>query len=182
PSPGRHMVLNSLAAVAVGDYLGLDGVQIARGIANFIPSGMRNMTIETAGGIRIIADCYNANPESMKAALETLSLADGRTIAVLGDMFELGENSAAMHYGAGQAAAELCIDVIICVGKAAEDIYEGAFGQHSKGASNSQIIYFETKSVCIGQMPHIVQPRDTVLVKASRGMQFEDIVTSLERL
>ncbi|MDR2167191.1 MAG: UDP-N-acetylmuramoyl-L-alanyl-D-glutamate--2,6-diaminopimelate ligase [Clostridiales bacterium] len=182
PTAGRHMVTNSLAAVAIGDYLGLSGEEIARGLANFQPSGMRMDIIETKSGLRIIADCYNANPDSMKAALEVLALAEGETTAILGDMFELGEDSAELHYKTGREAARLCIGTIICVGKEARALYDGALAERDKGASTSEIIYFGSKEALIEHAPRVITPGGTVLVKASRGMRFEEIINCLERL
>jgi len=179
PLPGGHMVTNSLAAVAIGDYFGLDGKQIAAGLENFRPTGMRMDIFDTPSGIKVIADCYNANPTSMRAALEVLAKADGDTVAILGDMFELGEDSKQLHHDLGCDAARLCLDMIICVGVDAEAMYEGAYSQSSRGASNSQIMYFQNKDSLIEHIERIVKAGDTVLVKASRGMQFEEIVRKL---
>jgi len=180
PTPGRHMVLNSLAAIAIGEEFGLTAAQIAEGIKKFKSSGRRMNVIETNGGMRVIDDCYNASPDSMKAALEVLIQAqDGNTIAILGDMLELGESSYDMHFDVGAEAAKLCIDTIICVGEASEATYEGAYNAFRDGGSNSQIIYFGSKDDCMAQLDAFVKPGDTILVKASRGMRFEDIVSKL---
>ena len=179
PSPGRHMVMNSLVAVALGEELGLTATQIENGIRRFKSSGMRMNIIETTGGMRVIDDCYNASPDSVKAALEVLNKADGNTVAILGDMYELGDNSFDMHFQVGVEAANLCIGTIICVGENSEGTYEGAYSQFRQGATNSEIIYFNSKHDCISQLPRIVRPGDTILVKASRGMKFEEIVSLL---
>jgi len=182
PTPGEHMVTNALAAVAIGDYLGLEPAQIAAGLLKFGSSGMRNDIINTDSGIRIISDCYNANPDSMKAGLDVLALSEGTTVAILGDMFELGELAAVLHREVGAHAAQLCIDTIICVGTLAEGLYEGAYEVYNRGASSSQVIYFQSRDELIQHMHRIVAPGDTVLVKASRGMRFEEIVNKLERM
>ncbi|MDR2183931.1 MAG: UDP-N-acetylmuramoyl-tripeptide--D-alanyl-D-alanine ligase [Clostridiales bacterium] len=179
PTPGKHMVMNSLAAVAVGEEMGLAPAQIADGIKKFKSSGMRMNVIETNGGMRVIDDCYNASPDSVKAALEVLLQATGNTMAILGDMLELGEQSYDMHFDIGAEAARLCIDTIICVGENSEATYEGAYSEFRSGASNSQIIYFNSKHDCMAQLDAFVKPGDTILVKASRGMRFEDIVRKL---
>jgi UDP-N-acetylmuramoyl-tripeptide--D-alanyl-D-alanine ligase len=179
PTPGKHMVMNSLAAVAIGEELGLAPPQIADGIKKFKPSGMRMNIIETNGGMRVIDDCYNASPDSVKAALDVLTQATGNTIAILGDMLELGDASYEMHFDVGAAAARLCIDTIICVGAESEATYEGAYKEFRGGGSNSQIIYFSSKDDCIAQLQTFVKAGDTILVKASRGMRFEDIVHKL---
>ncbi|MCL2398087.1 MAG: UDP-N-acetylmuramoyl-tripeptide--D-alanyl-D-alanine ligase [Defluviitaleaceae bacterium] len=182
PIPGRHMVMNSLVAVALGEELGLTGAEIAAGISKFKPSGMRMNIFETVGGIRIIDDCYNASPDSVKAALEVLCQAERNTMAILGDMYELGEDSHAMHYDVGAEAARLCIGTIICIGPYSEAAYNGAHAQYQAGTSTSRIMHFDSKQDCISQLPHIVKSGDTVLVKASRGMKFEEIVGFLSDL
>ena len=98
--PGQHQVTNTLAAVRVAKLLGLDMEQMTRGIASVVPIAGRNRIIQE-GNFTLIDDCYNANPVSMKAALDLLSLADTRKVAILGDMFELGENSDLLHSGVG---------------------------------------------------------------------------------
>ncbi|MCL2575500.1 MAG: UDP-N-acetylmuramoyl-tripeptide--D-alanyl-D-alanine ligase [Defluviitaleaceae bacterium] len=182
PSPGYHMLTNSLAAVAVAEYLGLSSEQIVKGIAAYRPTGMRMDVRKSSSGARIIADCYNANPDSMRAALNVLSAEDGDCVAILGDMKELGENSAQMHYDIGRNAAELGIDMIVCIGLEAEQIYEGAYYEYRKGGTNSKIMYFADKMAFLEVAQKLIKPEDTVLVKASRGMQFEEIVEHLERL
>jgi UDP-N-acetylmuramoyl-tripeptide--D-alanyl-D-alanine ligase len=193
-SPGTHMVLNSLAAVAVGDYMGLTAAQIASGLARFKLSDMRMALIKTKSGINIIADCYNANPDSMRAALAVLAQAggpqkEGRTIAVLGDMRELGEISQEKHFEIGQEAARLPIDKIICIGTESRAIHEGAesYKGNSTYFKNSvcfkNSIYFKNKEEFIASISGITfKPGDTVLVKASRGLKFEEIVKTLEEI
>ena len=175
PTPGGHMVLNSLAAVAVGDYMGLTPAQIARGLANFKITGMRMEILETKS-LKIIADCYNANPASMKAALEVLAAENGQKVAILGDMFELGENSAVMHGEVGEVAANLPISTLITIGSHSDAISHAARGASFKG----KILHFQNKEDFLGQIRHIINAGDIVLVKASRGMQFEKIVSFLE--
>ncbi|MCL2855588.1 MAG: UDP-N-acetylmuramoyl-tripeptide--D-alanyl-D-alanine ligase [Defluviitaleaceae bacterium] len=175
PSPGRHMVLNSLAAVAAGDYMGLSANQIAQGIAGYQSSGMRMDVRDLKGGGKLIVDCYNANPDSMKAALQVLSTAKGRKVAILGDMYELGEETDKMHYGCGEYAAKLGIDVIYCIGEHAQHIFEGA----DKGGAWS-IAHFINKDSFLQSFGG-VQAGDTVLLKASRGMKLEEIADKLER-
>jgi len=181
PSPGRHMVMNSLIAVALGDELGLSAAQIADGLSKFKPSGMRMSIIETDGGMRVIDDCYNASPDSMKAALEVLAKAEGNKVAILGDMLELGGASFEMHNAVGLDAARLGINTIICVGEHAEGIYEGVFSYFADGSS-CDAIYYASKNECIAQLERHVRPGDTVLVKASRGMRFEEIVSRLSEM
>ena len=173
PAPGRHMVLNSIAAVAVGDYMGLGRSQIASGIADFQSSGMRMDVRDRACGGKLIVDCYNANPDSMKAAVTVLERSGvGRKIAILGDMYELGEYAEKLHLECGIYAQLMDIDVIVCIGNLAKHIFKGA---------GSNALYFATKEEFLGQMDKIVKPGDVILLKASRGMEFEEIVNELGR-
>ena len=130
PLPGRHMVLNGAAAACVAGLLGLSPEQIASGIGKIKPVGGRNNLIPLEE-YTLIDDCYNANPASMKAALDLLSMADTEKVAILGDMFELGENSRKLHEEIGAYAAAAGIHRIYCVGKEAEYIYQAACGEIS---------------------------------------------------
>ena len=179
PVAGRHMVTNSLAAAAVGECFGLNSKEIASGLEKFKPTGHRMDIFETKCGITIIADCYNANPDSMRAALNVLAMADGDKIAILGDMFELGDISQHEHYKIGCLAAKIGLETLVCIGKDAKHIYEGAYSKHSEDESKSQIMYFDTKACFFEHMPQIIKKGDCVLVKASAGMKFDEIVREL---
>lgn len=123
--PGSHMVLNALAGTAAGFMLGLTEEEIKAGIEALLPMDGRDHLIET-GKFTIIDDCYNANPGSMKASLDVLAQADTKTVAILGDMGELGEGWKELHQQVGKYAAELGIPVIVCIGKMASEIANGA--------------------------------------------------------
>jgi UDP-N-acetylmuramoyl-tripeptide--D-alanyl-D-alanine ligase len=176
-SPGAHMVLNSLAAVAVGDYLEMTASQIAAGLAKLQLSSMRMAQSVTKSGFNLIADCYNANPDSMRAALAVLAQAEGYKVAILGDMRELGEISREKHFEIGVLAAGLDIDKIICVGKESYAIYEGF--ESIRGENSGNAMYFENKEKFVAPA---FKPGDTILVKASRGLKFEEIVKTLEEI
>lgn len=189
PLPGRHMVLNSAAAACVAGLLGLSPEQIASGIRKIKPVGGRNNLIPLAE-YTLIDDCYNANPASMKAAVDLLSMADTEKVAVLGDMFELGENSRKLHEEIGAYAAEAGIHRIYCVGNEAESIYQAACGVMSSGQSpngdnGGETIYFPTKEElfrALEEDPARYIPKgSTVLIKASHGMEFNQIVDYLKR-
>lgn len=125
PLPGGHMVYNALAATAAGRLLGLTPEEISKGIAAVEGVSGRSHIIELADKV-VIDDCYNANPVSMEAALDLLLQADGRTVAVLGDMFELGKEEAKLHERVGGYAVEKGVDCLICTGKLSRHMYEGA--------------------------------------------------------
>lgn len=180
PLPGSHMIYNALAAASVGTLLGLTKAQIQKGIASVRPLGGRSNIIRRPDKV-IIDDCYNANPVSMCAALDLLAMASTRRVAVLGDMFELGDNTSRLHARVGAYAAEKRIHVIICIGELSKYIYEGVCGVLKELPATDVIIrYFADKAEFMESIPEILREKDTILVKASHGMAFEDIVKQLE--
>lgn len=199
PLPGRHMVLNSAAAACVAGLLGLSSEQIASGIRKIKPVNGRNNLIRLEN-YTIIDDCYNANPASMKAAIDLLAMADTMKVAIFGDMFELGENSHALHEETGAYAAAAGIDRIYCVGDEAEYMYWAACGKRvsatdacgsvaspgSTADTSVQTIYFPTKKDLLWALEEDMEryiPRgSTVLVKASHGMEFTEIVEMFKEL
>lgn len=168
PAIGNYMVTNALAAVAVGRLLGLSDDELKNGVEAYKTVGSRANVINT-GRIRIIDDCYNANPTSVKASLETLRNFKGRTVAVLGDMKELGKDELRLHFDTGAYAKEIGIDLVIAAGPLAKSLADGADGK-----------WYETKEELIKALPGIIKEGDTVLVKASHSMQFEKIVEALK--
>ena len=175
PIPGYHMVYNALAAAAVGDILGLSKEEIKAGIECLKPIVGRNNIVE-ANRFIIIDDCYNANPASMKASLDVLSQAAGRKVAILGDMFELGEKTLDLHREVGRYAAGKNLDCIICVGTLSSQMSQGAL--ETEGLS--QIIYLESKEILLSVLDKYIQPGDTILVKASHGMIFSEVVERIK--
>lgn len=169
--PGIHMVNNALAAAAVGKCLGLAKEQIQAGILKTEAVGGRSHVIALPA-YTVIDDCYNANPVSMKAAIDLLTMAIGRKAAVLGDMFELGERENELHEETGSYAAEKEIDVLIFTGPLSKHMYEGACRANKK----SEIYYYETKDKMMAALKEILKPGDSILVKASHGMQFEEVI------
>ncbi len=173
PVPGIHMVTNAVAGAAVGYSLGLTPDEIKAGIENLPGIPGRNNTIVT-DKIVILDDCYNANPISMKASIDVLTMAIGRKVAVLGNMGELGEDERQLHYETGVYVAEQGIDLVCAVGDLAKEIAEGA-----KQGPSTEALWFETKQDFLGAMKDVIKDGDNVLVKASHGMHLEDIVDAL---
>lgn len=173
PLPGEHMIYNAMAAAAVALQFGMSKEEIAAGISHVEAVAGRSHLVE-AGDKVIIDDCYNANPVSMKAAIDLLATAPGRKVAILGDMFELGENEKAMHGEVGEYAAEKGIDLILCVGELSEAMYQEAVG------SGGNAKYYETREALEAVLNEILQPGDTVLVKASHSMAFENLVKCIQ--
>ncbi len=175
PLPGRHMVYNAMAAMAVGEAVGMDADSIARGIAAVKATSGRSNIIE-GKNLVIIDDCYNANPVSMKSAIELLSTATGRKVAILGDMFELGDGAENMHAEVGAYCAERT-DVIVCIGQMSEHMYNAVCG-----GDMIESYYFETVDAALTELPQILKNGDSVLVKASNGMKFSSIVDNIINL
>ena len=173
PLPGEHMIYNAMAAAAVGLQFDMTKEEITAGISHVEAVAGRSHLIE-AGDKVVIDDCYNANPVSMKAAIDLLATAPGRKVAILGDMFELGENERAMHHEVGQYAAEKGIDLILCVGGLSADLYKGA------AEKGGEARHFETREALEVVLQDLLQPGDTVLVKASHSMAFENIVQNIQ--
>lgn len=175
PIPGKHMVYNALAGALVGLQFGLTLEEIKSGVESLVPVTGRNHLIET-DRLLIIDDCYNANPISMRASLDVLASADTRKVAVLGDMFELGANEKKLHYEVGAHAAKNQIDLVVCIGNLSKET--------AKGVSDNQgkVFHFDTKADFLAHAEEIFQEGDTVLVKASHGMEFPEIVERLKEL
>ena len=173
PLPGNHMILNALAAALIGSILNMTQEEIASGIASVQPVNGRSNIIRLDDKT-IIDDCYNANPESMKAAINLLSVADTNKVAILGDMFELGNNEHDLHKEVGTYAATREIDTIICVGTLSSYIYDGA-----AESFQGKLLYFATREELLTALPSVINKNDTILVKASHGMGLELIVKAL---
>lgn len=173
--PGDHMVYNALAGTAVGYALNMSDEEIKAGIEALVPLAGRNHLIETKH-LAIIDDCYNANPASMKSSIDVLAKADTRTVAILGDMGELGENASDMHREVGEYAAAAGIHTLVCIGPLSVAMADGA----SRMNSGLTVFHFETKADFFTHLDEIIKPHDTILVKASHYMEFPEIVKVLE--
>ena len=126
----------------------------------------------------LIDDCYNANPASMKAAIDLLSMADTEKIAILGDMFELGENSHRLHAEVGEYAAGAGLQKLFCVGQEARHMYEAA----KKAGGAGEVRYFPTRAALLENLGRALTefPKGcTILIKASHGMEFSGVVELL---
>ena len=171
PTVGIHNVYNALAAMAVGYVTGVDPAAAASALANYVPAGMRQNLVQV-GGVQVIEDCYNASPDSMRAALQTLGkLPVNRRYAVLGAMLELGDYAKEAHTQVGKMAAENGIDGVLAYGADAAYIVEAA---KQAGLENARL--FDTKGSLAQSLAQQVQPGDGVLFKGSRGMHLEDVM------
>ncbi|MGI6576179.1 MAG: UDP-N-acetylmuramoyl-tripeptide--D-alanyl-D-alanine ligase [bacterium] len=176
--PGKHNVRNALAAIAVGSCFGLKLSSMAQGLAEFKPVAMRLDTIKTEDGVTIINDAYNANPTTMDIALTTLMdlKEKGRAIAVLGDMLELGPIAQSAHRELGYKAAGLGVDLLVVLGTWREEVLAGA---RAGGLKQEQCRAFASREEAVAFLDQYVTPGDVVLVKASRGLSLEYVVSQL---
>ena len=169
--PGKHMQLNAHGAAAVGKILGLSEEEIIKGLKSVQMIGGRGGVIKCPD-YSVIDDCYNANPTSVRAAIDALSesYASDR-VAILGDMFELGDNEAQLHAETGKYAKGKGIEQLIAVGKLSKNMAD-AFGD---------AVYYESTEALLDGLPDMDLKGKNILVKASHGMHFERVVEALTK-
>ncbi len=173
PMAGKHNVLNTMLAIEVANCLNVSFEEMIKGLENLEATSMRLQVIKKEGFI-IINDCYNASPDSMKSSLDVLSAyKDHRKVAILGDMYELGEESEKAHFEVGEYAKDK-LDILIVIGRYIKNFKDGF--------NNDNIIMYKTKEECIKELKNIVKLNDVVLIKASRGVKLEDVVKKLEEI
>ena len=173
PAVGIHNVYNALCAMCVGKKMGFTLSEAAVALKNFAPEGMRQ-NVREVKGYTFIEDCYNANPDSMKASLVTLNtIKKTRSIAVLGDMLELGSYSDTAHYEVGKIAGDVKTDIVITFGELSSLIKKGA---EENGAESYS---FSDKRELTNFLKSILKENDTVLFKGSRSMKMEEIFHEL---
>lgn len=177
PVGGKHFVLNSLCSIAVGEKLGISLEKIKEGIKTFELTKKRMDISKIKNNITIINDCYNANYDSMKAALEYLGKLNSRKIAVLGDMLELGEFSKELHEKVGEEVVNNNIDILIIVGQEAKYIKAKA---EEKGFNSDNIIECKNNEEAAEKIKNIMSENDYILFKASNGMHFDEIIQLID--
>jgi UDP-N-acetylmuramoyl-tripeptide--D-alanyl-D-alanine ligase len=177
---GRHNVYNALAAFTVGSILEVEEDKIKKALENYAPFELR-MELTLIDGIKILNDSYNANPSSMENALETLKgmKKEGRKIAVLGDMLELGEKSYEFHKKVGEKVKECGVDYLYTLGELASGFAQGA---GEKGLLKENIFSFQNKKELLEKLLEFLRPGDLVLFKGSRRMKMEEIVEGIKKL
>lgn len=170
PLLGKHNVANALTAAAVALAVGVELKAIKTGLENIEPAKGRLQLHQLANGVKIIDDTYNANPFSLQAAVETLKAFEGKKILVLGDMRELGENAKSLHQNAGQSIRQAGIDYLFTFGElssnASQEFGEGAY-------------HFSEQEKLVNALKPFLHNTTTILVKGSRSMRMENIVTGL---
>jgi UDP-N-acetylmuramoyl-tripeptide--D-alanyl-D-alanine ligase len=176
--PGMHMVYNALAAIAVGVQLRIPKSVMAEALSRF--AGAKNrMQVKKLGPVVLLDDCYNANPSSMRAALETLGnfQSASRRVAILGDMLELGDASQRLHSEIGRQIAEMGVDQLFTFGQMSRHINQAA---REKGLAPRAAVHFSDFELLAGELAKSIRPGDVVLVKGSRGMKLERVGETLK--
>ena len=172
PAYGRHMVYAAMEAAAVGFTLGLSREEIERGIAGYQVVGRRGAVTVTKK-LTLVDDCYNANPDSMRCAIDSLRDMPGRHVVILADMLEMGSGGEQMHYDLGRYAVDSGVSLVLCCGQLGQEIAEGA---------GSRGHWFESRQALAKALPELIEEGDIVLVKASRGMHLEEISELLKTM
>ena len=179
PVGGNHFVLNSLCAALIGSILNLTNEQIKQGIESFELTNKRMEITVFNDGIKLINDSYNASYESMKAAIEYLANIEGkRKIAILGDMFELGEYSKEMHKKVGNEVVKNNINILICSGNNSKYIIEEAIEQ---GMDKENVFYCDNLNGIESTLKNIIKDEDCILIKASNGMKYYELAEKIKK-
>lgn len=180
PCVGRHNIYNALAAFAAGVIFGIAPADAGRALGNYIPSGMRQRVREL-GGVTFVEDCYNANPDSMRAAIDALcDMRCSRRIAVLGSMLELGRIAPKAHHDIGAYAAAHGIDILYTY--SANGLYHSGAQMMDRGAAVNGLTdrrSFDNPDALADDLYHTLNAGDAVLFKASRGVKMEDALNAL---
>jgi UDP-N-acetylmuramoyl-tripeptide--D-alanyl-D-alanine ligase len=177
-APGVHQVICATGAIAVAATMGIALEDAIANLQEYTSPDMRMEPATLEDGIILINDAYNAAPDSMRAALETLSIVAGRSrrsVAILGDMKELGEYETTAHQYVGRIAGEYGVQLLVCVGEAAREI--GSAFSERKGGSSA--LYFDDAEQAAARMNELLMPGDAVLVKGSRAMHLEDVAQAI---
>ncbi len=175
PIHGKHNALNAALALACGKELGISLNDALIGLDNLVLTEKR-LGIKTKDKVKVIDDTYNASPDSMKSAIDVLIDQSGiRKIAILGDMFELGEDTEKYHYEIGKYAGLAGVDLVVTVGNLAYNIALGAREHLDK----KNVLSYKSKEALMAEIHDIIKSGDVVLLKASRGMELEELVDSI---
>lgn len=177
---GKHFAYNAAFAAAAAHLMGIDADTIREGLESYVPSNMR-MNISRWDGITVISDCYNAAPESMRGAIDSLAAisVEGKRIAVLGDMKELGERSDDMHRSVGSYLARRGIDMLFTLGSSAAYIADAALDSGMTSDSVISVADGEDKDRLASLIKEKINKGDAVLFKASRSMKLEEVIASV---
>ncbi|EEM18935.1 MULTISPECIES: UDP-N-acetylmuramoyl-tripeptide--D-alanyl-D-alanine ligase [Bacillus] len=178
PVLGKHNVYNTLASMAIAKYFGVTWEEMKQGLVTLQMTGMRMEIVKTENGLTIINDAYNASPTAMEAAFHLMNGLDGfsKKIVVLGDMLELGDQEVQFHYEVGKLIDPARISYVFTYGRLGAQIAEGA----KINFPNERVKVYDNKEELVKNLQAIVDVKDVVLVKASRGMKLEEVITMLK--
>jgi UDP-N-acetylmuramoyl-tripeptide--D-alanyl-D-alanine ligase len=178
-APGTFMIVNALAAAAVGHLTGIPATEIGRGLENFEPAEGRMTFVPTRMGLTLVDDTYNANPGSMAAALETVRVMRGanRSLFVMGDMKELGRHAEDLHRQVGALAVRSGVTAVFVTGEFAGAVAAGAAGE---GLPAERIVT-GSKTELVRRLTAVLEPGDWVLIKGSRSMAMEEVFQALKQ-
>ena len=178
PVLGKHNVYNTLASMAIAKYFGVTWEEMKRGLVTLQMTGMRMEIVKTENGLTIINDAYNASPTAMEAAFHLMNGLDGfsKKIVVLGDMLELGDQEVQFHYEVGKLIDPARISYVFTYGRLGAQIAEGA----KINFPNERVKAYDNKEELVKNLQAVVDVKDVVLVKASRGMKLEEVITMLK--
>ncbi|PHC34731.1 UDP-N-acetylmuramoyl-tripeptide--D-alanyl-D-alanine ligase [Bacillus pseudomycoides] len=178
PVLGKHNVYNTLASMAIAKYFGVTWEEMKQGLVTLQMTGMRMEIVKTENGLTIINDAYNASPTAMEAAFHLMNGLDGfsKKIVVLGDMLELGDQEVQFHYEVGKLIDPARISYVFTYGRLGAQIAEGA----KINFPNERVKVYDNKEELVKNLQEVVDVKDVVLVKASRGMKLEEVITMLK--
>lgn len=178
PLPGEYNVLNALAAAAVGRVLDVNPEEVAAGLGAYRGRNLRSRVARDEAGVTYFIDCYNSSPQAARAALAFVAAApaEGRRVAVLGDMLELGAYAEVGHRGVGNFAADAGFDLVVGLGEGGRAIVEGAL---AAGLRSERALWFVTKDELAAYLSRELRGGDVVLLKASRGVGLEEILETV---
>ncbi|SDZ32641.1 MULTISPECIES: UDP-N-acetylmuramoyl-tripeptide--D-alanyl-D-alanine ligase [Bacillus] len=178
PVLGKHNVYNTLASMAIAKYFGVTWEEMKQGLVTLQMTGMRMEIVKAENGLTIINDAYNASPTAMEAAFHLMNGLDGfsKKVVVLGDMLELGNQEVQFHYEVGKLIDPARISYVFTYGRLGTQIAEGA----KINFPNERVKAYDNKEELVKDLKAIIDVKDVVLVKASRGMKLEEVITMLK--
>ena len=179
PFIGKHQIYNASMAITVAALLSMTYPEIVKGLSNAKLTSMR-MELMHFPSFDILNDCYKSNPQSLISCIETVYSMKGykNKILILSDMLELGEQEEKLHFNVGAQIDKNKIDYVICVGKLAKEIYNGA----NRNFNVNNLFYFENKDDVVKKVKEIISKDTLIMVKGSRGMKLEDIIEKLKEI
>lgn len=176
---GKHQIYNASIAITIAGLLGMNYLDIVKGLKNIQLTSMR-MELMHLNSFDILNDCYKSNPQSLISCIETVYSMKGykNKILILSDMLELGDQEEKLHFNIGEKIDKTKIDYVICVGKLAKEIYNGA----NRNFNINNLFYFDNKDDVVKKVKELISKDTLIMVKGSRGMKLEEIIEKLKEI